>query len=64
MDLLSRCAVSLRIESELLATKGMTQNDFQNTLLNFQNEPRVQEAFYGLQMENKRIMESHGISMM
>ncbi len=37
-------------EKELLRGKGLNTNDFQNVLVKFQNERRVQEVFYLMQV--------------
>lgn len=50
-------------EKELLKAHGMTTTDFQAVLTKYQNEKRIQEIFYIMQMENQRVLQSHGIQM-
>lgn len=51
------------VEKALLDENGLTQMDFQSTLMKHQHSPEVQEIFIRMQRENERVMTENGIRM-
>jgi len=50
-------------EKELLGSHGLSQQDFQAILMQYQSNRKIIEIFTSMQYDNKRILAKHGINM-